>query len=161
MTNDSKNDQKPIIAVCVSKNSSSLTALKYACYKAKRVNFSVHIVAVMESDDFKGLLFVSDVVKENKRQEIEDHINKIIDIASHETKIMPSISIREGEITQEIIDEMKNNPNYSLLVFGKSIKSMSNNTVLPKITNEIADKIKVPVVIVPDNLDDDFLKKLV
>jgi len=126
-----KNDERPVIAVCVSKNSASLTALKYACYKAKRVNFSVHIVAVMESDDFKGLLFVSDVVKETKRQELETHINKIIDIASKETKIIPSISIREGEITQEIIAEMKSNSNYSLLVFGKSMKSMSNNTVLP------------------------------
>jgi hypothetical protein len=47
-----------------------------------------------------------------------------------------------------------------MLIFGKSHNSLSDNTVLPKIAQKIGDKIRVPVMIVPENLSEELLKRL-
>jgi nucleotide-binding universal stress UspA family protein len=150
----------PTIIVCLDNSNASNVALRYACYKAKRTGFAVQILAVMESS-YKNLLFVSKVVGKDKRMEIEKHLNKVIDEIYKETGVMPSISIREGDTVTEIIKEIKATPSCTLLVLGKSYNSASDNTVLPKISTQIGNKIKVPITIVPENLSKEYLKKLV
>jgi hypothetical protein len=107
------------------------------------------------------MLFVSKAIGKDKRSEVERHINKIIKEISAETEIIPTISIREGDITSEIIKEIKSIPNCTLLILGKSNNSLSDNTVLPKLSNQIGNKIKVPISIVPESLSNEYLTQLV
>jgi hypothetical protein len=153
-------EQMPTIIVCLDNSSDSLVTLRYACYKARRTGFAVQILAVMESS-YKNLLFVAKVVGKDKRKEIENYLNKSIDEVYKETGVMPSISIREGEIVSEIIKEVKSTPSCTLLILGKSYNSASDNTVIPKLSKQIGNKIKVPITIVPENLSEEYLTKLV
>jgi len=148
------------IIVCIDTTNASETALRYACYKAKDVGFSVQILAILEAS-YKNLPFAAKAIGNEKRQQLETRIKKIIDVVCKETGITPAISIREGDITSEIISELKHTPDCKLIVFGKSYNSLSDNTVLPKIVGKIGSKINVPVTIVPENLSDEFLKSLV
>lgn len=159
--NENKNDQNlPIVVVCIDTTNASETALRYACCKAKSHNMAVKILAVMESSH-KNLLFASRAIGSEKRKQLETHLKKLIDENVKETGITPDVSIREGDIVTEIIREIKATPNCAMLVFGKSHNSLSDNTVLPKISQKIGNKINVPVAIVPENLSSDYLKKLV
>ena len=108
-----------------------------------------------------NLIFGSKVIAQEKRQQLEKHLTKLILEINQEIGVTPSISIREGEIMTEIIREIKITPSCTMLVFGKSHNALSDNIVLPKIAQKIGNKIKVPVTIVPENLSDDFLKRLV
>jgi len=45
-----------------------------------------------------------------------------------------------------------------MVVFGKSQNSQSDEIVLPKIINTIGNKIKIPVIIIPENVDKIFLE---
>jgi hypothetical protein len=148
------------IIVCIDTTNASETALRYACYKAKDVGFTVQILAILEAS-YKNLPFAAKAIGNEKRQQLETRIKKLIDVACKETGITPAISIREGDITSEIISELKHTPDCKLIVFGKSYNSLSDNTVLPKIVGKIGSKINVPVTIVPENLSDEFLKSLV
>ena len=148
------------IIVCIDTTNASETALRYACYKAKDVGFSVQILAILEAS-YKNLPFAAKAIGNEKRQQLETRIKKLIDVLCKETGITPAISIREGDITSEIISELKHTPDCKLIVFGKSYNSLSDNTVLPKIVGKIGSKINVPVTIVPENLSDEFLKSLV
>ncbi len=148
------------IIVCIDTTNASETALRYACYKAKDVGFTVQILAILEAS-YKNLPFAAKAIGNEKRQQLETRIKKLIDVACKETGITPAISIREGDITSEIISELKHTPDCKLIVFGKSYNSLSDNTVLPKIVAKIGSKINVPVTIVPENLSDEFLKSLV
>ncbi len=150
----------PTIIVCIDTGNSAGIALRYACHKAKTSNLTVSILSVMENSH-KNLLFGSRAIGYEKRQELEKALKKLIDIAQNETGVIPAVSIREGDIASEIIREVKSNPNCSMLVFGKSYNSMSDNTVLPKIMQKVGRKIRVPIVVVPENLDEELLKKLV
>ena len=146
------------IIVCIDTTNASETALRYACYKAKDVGFSVQILAILEAS-YKNLPFAAKAIGNEKRQQLETRIKKLIDVVCKETGITPAISIREGDITSEIISELKHTPDCKLIVFGKSYNSLSDNTVLPKIVGKIGSKINVPVTIVPENLSDEFLPK--
>ncbi|MBU6141201.1 MAG: universal stress protein [Proteobacteria bacterium] len=147
------------IIVCIDSTNASETALRYACYKAKDSGFTVQILAILEAS-YKNLPFAAKAIGNEKRQQIETRISKLIDSVCKETGITPAISIREGDITSEIIRELKNSSDCKMIVFGKSNNSLSDNTVLPKIVGKIGSKINVPITIVPENLSDDLLKSL-
>jgi hypothetical protein len=152
--------ETPTIIVCIDIANASKIALRYACYKAKKSGFAVQILVVMEASH-KNLIFGSKVIAQDKRQQLEKHLAKLMNEVNQEIGVMPKVSIREGEIVTEIIREIKFTPSCTMLIFGKSQNSLSDNTVLPKIVQKIGNKIKVPVTIVPENLSDEFLEKLV
>ncbi len=157
MTNRDKNSAT--IIVCIDTTNASEAALRYACYKAKSTGFSVQILAVLEAS-YKNLLFGARAIGNEKRQQLEKHLKKLIDKVCQETGVTPAVSIREGDIVTEITRELKFTPNCAMLIFGKSHNSLSDNVVLPKIAGKIGNKINVPVTIVPENLSDEFLQEL-
>ncbi|MDX2083378.1 MAG: universal stress protein [Rickettsiales bacterium] len=150
----------PVIITCIDVNNASSRALNYACLKAKKMNFDLLILAVTEAS-YKNMMFGARAIAQDRRQQIEKNIKKLTDEINQRLGITPKVSIREGEIMTEIIREIKSTPNCAMLVLGKSHNSLSDNTVLPKVAQKIGNKIKVPVTIVPENLSDEFLEKLV
>ncbi len=152
--------QRSTILVCLDITSASNLALRYACYKAKKTGFSVHILAVIESS-YKSLLFASEVVGKDKRMQVQEHLKRVIKEVGEETGIIPTISIKEGDVASEIIKEIKDDKDCAMVVLGKSKTSLSDNTVLPIISRRIGNQIKVPVVVVPENMDENYLKRLV
>lgn len=151
------NQATPTIIVCLDTNSSSNTVLKYACYQAKKNSYGVQILSIIENSH-KDLLFVSKAIGKEKRLLIEQHLNKLIDEAYQETGVIASISIREGDVIAAIIKEIRETPNCAMLIFGKSQDSSSDNIILPKISKKIGSKIHVPIVIIPQNLNNRYLK---
>ena len=157
---EAKNSATPIIIACVDIINTSSRALRYACLKAKKMNFALTILAVMEASH-KNLMFGSRVITQDKRQELEKNIKKLTGEIHQTYGIIPVIAVREGEIMTEIIKEIKDTPRCAMLVLGKSHNALSDNSLLPKVAQKIGNKIKVPVTIVPENLSDEFLEKLV
>ena len=153
-----KNNNKPTILVCLDVKRNSKSALLYACHLAKKSDFAVEILVVTESA--KSMLFVAKTVEKNLRREVEKKLKKFTDLVTEQTGTMPAVSIREGDIVAEIEKELKATNNCLMLVFGKS-HYHSGNDVLPKLSSHIGTKVNVPVVIVPDDLDEKYLEKLV
>jgi nucleotide-binding universal stress UspA family protein len=149
----------PTIIACIDITNASSAVLKYACYKAKKRSFGVQILAVMEASH-RDLLFVSRTMAKQKRLVLEKQLNKLIADIYEETGVTPSVSIKEGDIVTELIKEIEATPSCTMLVFGKTQNSFSDNTVLPKISKQIGTKIKVPVVIVPPNLSNEYFQEL-
>ncbi len=152
-------ENRPIILVCIDSTSASYIALKYACIKAKILGFQINILSVIEQSH-KNLIFGSQKIGAEKRHKIEKYIHKLTDEVSKEFEIIPVVVIREGDIATEIINEVKSNKCYVMVIFGKSEKSQSDNTVLPKMSQKIGVKINVPIVIVPENLSDNLFQML-
>lgn len=154
------NPNIPTILVCIDTTNASVVTLRYACLHAKRLNFSVQILSVLEASH-KNLLFGSHAIGAEKRRNLEKYLQKLIDDTHQETHVTPAVSIREGDIATEILREIKGMPNCAMLVFGKSHNSLSDNTVLPKMAQKVGTKIRVPILIVPENLDEGLLKAVV
>lgn len=159
MTKAKTNSNSPTLIVCIDSSNSSEVTLRFACNKAKKNGFALQILTIMESSH-KNLLFGSKAIEVEKRHDLENNINKLVDKICSAAKIIPSISIREGEIVSEIMKEIEGTPNCVMLVLGKSNNILSDNTVLPRLAKKIGNKINVPVVIVPENLGEEYLKNI-
>lgn len=151
-----ENNSASSIVVYIDTFNPSEEALRYSCIKAVKNNLKLHILVVIDVAE-KNLIFGAKVIENQKREKIENKIRDLIDKVCFEFKITPVISIREGNIAIEIIKELKLN-NIAMVVFGKSQNSQSDEIVLPKIINTIGNKIKIPVIIIPENVDKIFLE---
>lgn len=156
---NTEHEKHPTIVVCVDTTNASEVALRYACYNAKVTGFSVRVLSVMENSH-KNLLFGARAIGNEKRQNLQRQLNKLVEKISGETAIHPAISIREGDIVTEITRELKSLGSCVMLILGKSRNSQSDNTVLPKLAQKIGKKIIIPITIVPENLDQEFLRRL-
>jgi nucleotide-binding universal stress UspA family protein len=144
--------QKSAILVCIDTSRNKDTSMRYALNLANKFYCSVQILVVIEPAH--SLLFVSKAVGKGRRAEVETKLQKMIDVVFEGSDIIPVISIREGEVSREVLREVKENPNYSMMVFGKSGKQIEN--VLAKLSSQIGGKINFPVLIVPDNLEEEY-----
>jgi K+-sensing histidine kinase KdpD len=149
----------PTILTCVDTHNASYAVLRYACYRAKKLGFAVQVLAVTD-DSHKNLLFGSRAIAKDKKEQIEKNLRKLLEKVHAETGIIPAVSIREGDVTAEIIKEIRSIPRCANLLFGKSHGSSSDNTVLPKVIQKIGDKIRIPVSIIPENLSEEYFKCL-
>ena len=152
-----QNEAVPTILVCIDTTNASAVTLRYACLKAKKLGFAVQILSVLESSH-RNLLFGSHVIGLEKRKQLEDYLQTLIDDVQKDVAIIPVVSIREGDIATEILREIKGMPSCMMLIFGKSHNSKSDNTVLPRIAQKIGTKIRAPIVIVPENLDENLCR---
>jgi len=150
ITNNNISQSTESIIVCIDTTNASQKALQYGCIQAKKNNFKLEILAVIEASH-RNLLFGAQAIGDQKKLQMDKHLKKLINSTCNEYEIYPDISTREGDIASEIINQLKNSPNCQMVIFGKSNNSLSDNTVLPKIINKIGSKIKVPVIIVPEN----------
>lgn len=154
-------DTIPTIITCIDATNVSECSLLYACHIAKKNNYNVKILSVVEQSH-QNLLFGAKAIGDEKRKFVENKLAKLLKKAFDETKIMPFISVREGEIVKEIRRELEITPNCPMIIFGKSDNSRSDNTILPKIAQKIGNnKVKVPITIVPSNLPEEFYKNLI
>ena len=147
----------PTIIVCIDTTNASSITLRYTFLKARKLGFKVKILSVIESSH-RNLLFGSHIIGQEKKQDLKEYLDNLIADVKKETEIEPMISIREGDIAAEILHEVKITPNCVMVVFGKSNSSKSDNTVLPRIAQKIGTKIRVPIMIVPENLDENLCK---
>lgn len=149
------------IIVCVDTNSASENALRYACYLIKKnINLKLQILAVIEGSH-RNLLFGSEAIGSQKKLQTEKFLKKIVENVCVKNEVVPTVSIREGDIVAEITKEVKAIGDCKMLIFGKSQKSQSDNTVLPKIVGRIGDKINAPVFIIPENFGESDWQNLI
>ena len=149
------------IIVCVDTNNASENALRYACYLIKKnINLKLQILAVIEGSH-RNLLFGSEAIGSQKKLQTEKFLKKIVENVCVKNEVVPTVSIREGDIVSEITKEVKAIGDCKMLIFGKSQKSQSDNTVLPKIVGRIGDKINAPVFIIPENIGENDWQNLI
>jgi len=150
------------IIVCIDMNSASENALGYACHLIKKNNnnLKLHILTVIEGSH-RNLLFGSEMIGSQKHLQMDKYLKKIIDNICKKHDITPIVSIREGDIISEITNEVKTVVDCKMIIFGKSQKSKSDNTVLPKIVGRIGDKINAPVFIIPENIGENDWQNLI
>ena len=153
--------EKPVILVCIDKSKASTIALKYAYLKAKKLGFEIRILSVIKQDH-KNLLFGSHTIARENRVETEANVKKVISEIFINDDELPLSKITEGEVSSEIVKEIRSDSNYVSLVLGKSQSSaQSDNSVMSKIADKISRKINVPIQIVPENIEDNIFKIMI
>lgn len=154
--------KKSKLLVCVDNTAHSRVAVRFACSKAKHMDFAVELIHVMNASEYNTntLFGVGDKIRDEKRAEVETIMNSFAEEAQS-CGITPSCIIREGSLGEEIVKAVNEDGNFNMLILGKAPQEASKKDIITQVTSELAGKLMIPMIIVPGNLTDQQIEELV
>lgn len=146
--------------VCVDNTDVSRMALRFACIKGRKRGILVDMLHVIEKTDVQALGSVAEKMAREQRRNAEKLMRELSQEAYDCSGIIPSLWIREGDPSDEILDLAISDPDINMLVLGVNPGSKSGNRVISWVTSKAGDKLLVPVMLVPSNLTDQQMQEL-
>ena len=136
-------------------------ALQFACIRAKKTEGQLTLVSFIEPIDVLTTKSVSDIMKNEAREEAEAMLHKASSFVKEETGITATLHVKEGELIYELLKliEEKNN-NVTELILAASKDEKSPGPIISSITTKNYYKLNVPLIIVPGSLTSDQIKLL-
>ena len=95
-----------------------LNAMRFAAMRAARTGGGVEVLAVIPTEEFNHWIGVSDIMRSEARERIEVHFEVFAKWMRDRQGIDPELVIREGEPIQEILAQVKDDPEIGVLVLG-------------------------------------------
>ena len=95
-----------------------LNAMRFAAMRAARTGGGVEVLAVIPPEEFNHWIGVSDIMRSEARERIEVHFEVFAKWMRDRQGIDPELVIREGEPIQEILAQVKDDPEIGVLVLG-------------------------------------------
>ncbi len=137
-------------------------ALEYACARSKKTSRKIIIATFVEPIDVLTTQGVSEIMKNEAREEAEARLKDAASFVKNKTGELPALSLREGDTIIELkklIDEEKN---INVLVL--AAKSEENNKdpgpiITSLVSNEITN-LRVPIMIVPGNFSEEHISQI-
>ena len=162
MENTSSQLVKPAkYLVCVDQRDESHAALRLACMKAKLRNGSVVMLHVIPPADFQTLGMVADRMSEERKNEAQTLLSKLKEEAATSFGITPHHNVLEGPIGDEIVRCAMDDSDITMLVIGTAQQGTGRGSLASWLASQLGDKLLVPLLMVPGNLTDYQLEKLV
>ncbi len=143
--------------VCVDGSAQSRVAVRFACLRAKNTNGYVVLLTVIEPAEFQHWMAVEDVMREERREEVELMLQELAAEVNEWAGVMPVFTVREGAIGDEILAAVEEDSAVSFLVVSSSSASEKQGKLISWLASQLADRLSVPLVIVPGNLTDEQL----
>ena len=150
------------ILVIADNSEEMIIALEYACARSKKTGRKIIIATFIQPLDVLTTKGVTEIMKEEARDEAEAILKKAASFVKGRTGDLPALSIREGETISELkklIDEEKT---INVLVLAASTDSNSKNPgpiITSLVTNEITN-LRVPIMIVPGNFSIEHIAQI-
>lgn len=143
--------------LCVVDESEELgQAVRFACRRAMRSKGGrVGLLYLIAPAEFEHWMGVSDLMREERREKAEELLQVVASVVQKQTGMMPEIYIREGNVTDELLNLINEDLGIKVLVLGAATGSEGPGPLVTQIVQKYLGKIRVPIVIVPGNLTDE------
>lgn len=147
--------------VCVNDNEHSRIAVRFAYTKAAHSGCIVELLTVIEPSDFKSILSIADKIDSESREAAQELLQKFVnEAADWGYNITPSLQVREGNVSEEIMNAIEEDFTIGMVILGTSATSPGKGTLLPKLASELGSRLLIPMLIVPSNLTDHQIREL-
>jgi nucleotide-binding universal stress UspA family protein len=146
--------------VCVDDTEVSRMALRFACIKGKARGIRIDVLHVIETQDVQTIGAIADKMAQEQRAHAEAFLSELAEEAHRVAGIIPSLWIREGNPSDEILELAMEEPDINMLVLGVNPGSKSGNRVINWVSSKAGDKLLVPVMLVPSTLTDQQMQEL-
>ena len=133
-----------------------LNAMRFAAMRAARTGGGVEVLAVIPPEEFNHWIGVSDIMRREARERIEVHFEVFAKWMRDRQGIDPELVIREGEPIQEILAQVKDDPEIGVLVLGAGTDKKGPGPLVTQLTKN-AGSLPIPMTIVPGDLSKERL----
>ena len=127
-------------------------AMRYACRRARKTGGRVALLHVTDDEDFRQFIGVSEVMRQESRQEAEALVQKMAAEVQKLSGAMPILYLREGARRDELLRLIQEEPTISILVLGASTNPKGPGPLVSALTGKFISKLRIPVTFVPGNL---------
>jgi nucleotide-binding universal stress UspA family protein len=144
------------IFLCVVDESEELwKALRFACRRAAQVDGRVGLLYVVEPAEFQHWLAVAELMRDERREEAEETLQKVATAAQKLTGSMPVLYIREGEVNDELIKLIDEHTEITSLILGAATGLDGPGPIVSYLVQKKSGRLRVPITIVPGMLSDE------
>ncbi|SDG50967.1 universal stress protein [Sulfitobacter delicatus] len=137
-----------------------LNAMRFAALRAARTGGGVAVLSVIPPEEFNHWIGVGDLMREEARERIEVHFEVFAKWMRDKQGVDPELVIREGEPTEEIIQQLSDDPSIGVLVLGASGDRKQGPGPLVTQLTRAAGSLPVPITIVPGDLSKEQLEAI-
>jgi len=149
-----------VFLVVVDETEEMKVALRFACRRARNTGGRVALLFVIEPADFQHWMAVEDLMREEARTEGEQLLQRLAGQVNELVGSMPVLYVREGKVRDELMALLDEEPSISILVLGANTGSRGPGPLVSALTGKMVGKLRVPITIVPGNLDDETIDSI-
>lgn len=149
------------LLICVNDSTHAEAALRFACLKASKQQAPLELLHVIEYDEHQHFLAISEIIQSEKRQTAEALLQQFAEAVHQQTGMIPSVTIREGKVGEEILAAIQEDDSFKMLILGSAAESTQRHALLPWLASHLGKKILIPLLIVPNNLTEEQMRELV
>lgn len=135
-------------------------ALRFACLRARKTGGRVALLRVTEPVEFQHFWSVGELMREEAREAAEQLLQRLAAEVNEWTGTMPVLYVREGEARDELLALIGEEPGISILVLGAGAGPEGPGPLVSALTGKYANRLRIPVTIVPGTLSDEDIAQL-
>ncbi len=136
-----------------------LSAMRFAAMRASKTGAGVEVLAVIPPEEFNHWIGVSDIMRAEARERIEVHFEVFAKWMRDRQGIEAELVIREGQAVDEIIAQIKEDPEIGVLVLGAGTDGKGPGPLVTQLSRS-SGTLPVPITIVPGDLSKEKLEAI-
>ena len=136
-----------------------LNAMRFAAMRAAKTGGGVAILSIIPPEEFQHWIGVADIMREEARERIVVHYEVFAKWMRDRQGIDPELVIREGEPVQEILAQIKEDPEIGILVLGAGTEKSGPGPLVSQMVRA-SGSLPVPITVVPGDLSKEKLEAL-
>jgi nucleotide-binding universal stress UspA family protein len=152
--------QQRIFLVVVDESEEMPVAMRYAALRARHTGGRVALLYVIEPSDLQHWMAVESLMREERREEAEQLLNKLSQEVLELSGAHPVVYIREGRRRDELLAMLDEEPSISILVLAAGTGPEGPGPLITALMGKALAKLRVPVAIVPGGLTDEQLEQV-
>ena len=134
-------------------------AMRFACRRAEHTSGRVALLRVVEPAGYHWLA-VEQVIREERRQEAEQLLQRVARDVIELTGTLPVLHLREGDLRDEMMKLIEEEPTLSILVLGANPGKDGPGPLVQYLTGKGIGRMRIPLTIVPGALSPDEIDAL-
>lgn len=147
--------------LCVVDNTEEFgVALQFACRRAVNTKGRIALLYVIQPAEFQHWMAVGEKMREEARAEAEETLNVVASVVQKRTGQLPVLFIREGKVSEEVLNLIEEEEHISLLVLGAASGTDGPGPLVSFLVDKMSGKLRVPLTVVPGSLTEDDISHI-
>ncbi|MCZ8078752.1 MAG: universal stress protein [Fuscovulum sp.] len=136
-----------------------LNAMRFAALRAAHTGGGVTILSIIPPEEFQHWMGVADLMRAEARERIEAHFEVFAKWMRDRQGINPELVIREGDPVNEILAQVKEDPEIGILVLGAGTEKSGPGPLVTQMTRN-SGNLPIPITIVPGDMSKERLESI-
>jgi nucleotide-binding universal stress UspA family protein len=141
-----------VFLVVVDETPEHRIAVQYAARRASHTGGRLALLYVIEPTELQHFLAIEELARAERREAAEELLQRVCEDIAPVAGAMPSVYIREGRRSDELLALINDEPTISILVLAAGTESEGPGPLVSYLTGKAAARLRIPITIVPGGL---------